>query len=124
LRFQNQANQEEIGWATPSVFVFSGLARNASLQESVLKLGSDIVGYKEFGDHHWYTIAELEAIGRKADEAGARYLVTTDKDYVRLPKDWRFGQDLVVLGVDIDFGGDRDRWRQFLLNQLDTHSKC
>jgi len=118
LRFQTQPNPDEITWAASPVFVFSGLARNASLRESALQMGINIVGYKGFDDHHWYTMAELEAVNRKAVASGSRYLVTTDKDYVRLPKDWRFGLDLIVLGVEIDFEGDSDRWRQFLLNQL------
>lgn len=101
------------------VFVFSGLAQNQAFQDSVRILGANVTGSLGFGDHHPYTAGDTRRIIRAALSAGSDYLVTTDKDYVRLPSRIRFPLTLVVLGIDIDFGGDRERWQRFIARQVE-----
>lgn len=48
-------------------------------------LGKNVVARKSFADHYQYTDADLEKLFAAADKKNA-YLVTTEKDWVRLPQ--------------------------------------
>jgi len=71
-----------------TVFGFAGIGRPAKFRATLEGLGCTVSGWREFPDHHPYRRAEIEAILRDADAAGA-ITVTTGKDAVRLPPDLR-----------------------------------
>ncbi|MCS7157134.1 MAG: tetraacyldisaccharide 4'-kinase [Blastocatellia bacterium] len=43
-----------------------------------------IAYFRSFRDHHWYTPRDLARVFKEAESAGAEFLVTTEKDWVRL----------------------------------------
>lgn len=100
-------------------FVFSGLANNADVLRTVVALGGRPVGAMEFPDHYAFSGLDREAVFRAARTCGADILITTEKDAVRLPGDAAFPLDLGVVGVDIDFGTDADRFLEFLTRKLE-----
>jgi tetraacyldisaccharide 4'-kinase len=65
------------------VFLFAGIARPASFEASARALGAVVTGARWFGDHHWYSDAELAELRLRA--AGS-LLVTTEKDLVRIAR--------------------------------------
>ena len=99
------------------VFAFAALARNDTFWTTVAELGARIQGTMGFADHHCYCQKDIDLLIQAARLPGCRTLVTTDKDFVRLP-DIALPMDLVVLGVEINFGDDTDRWRQFIAERL------
>jgi tetraacyldisaccharide 4'-kinase len=60
--------------------------------------GAKLAGFQAFADHHPYTELELGRLAREAGMAGAT-LVTTEKDWVRLPKGWRGRIRAVPVGI-------------------------
>ncbi len=63
---------------------FSGIGRPAKFFETLRQTGADIVSAKAFPDHHRFS--EEEALGLIEDADGAdALLVTTEKDWVRIP---------------------------------------
>jgi tetraacyldisaccharide 4'-kinase len=66
------------------VMAFAGLARPEKLFDTLSGLGADLVARVAFPDHHRYTDKDLHALASRAAAANAR-LVTTEKDWVRLP---------------------------------------
>jgi tetraacyldisaccharide 4'-kinase len=104
-------------------FAFSGLARNHEFQESLSKLGLRIDGAMGFKDHHPYDPDDAKRIARAAQAAGSDYLVTTDKDYVRLPQKKSYPLDLVVMGIEIDFKTDHERWRRFVADRIGSFDR-
>lgn len=66
------------------VFVLSALARNSAFEQTVRSMGAQIAGVHFERDHHRYTIDELDAIVAEADGLAAGYVVTTEKDWVKL----------------------------------------
>lgn len=80
------------------VFGFAGIARPAKFRATLETLGCTVALWREFPDHHPYRRAEIAAILREADAAGA-VAVTTEKDAVRLPPDLR--DSVRVLRVEI-----------------------
>ena len=66
------------------MFLFSGIANPARFVKTVKSKGRNVVGFMEFPDHHQYTKNDIDTITAEAIKAGAKYLVTTEKDAVRL----------------------------------------
>jgi tetraacyldisaccharide 4'-kinase len=106
------------GWKKETSFGFSGIARNADFQNTVKNLGFNTSGFLEFSDHHRYTACDLHYIQSKAESAGARCLITTEKDLVRLSPQNPFPLQLIVVGVKISFGNHREQFISFLKQQL------
>jgi tetraacyldisaccharide 4'-kinase len=67
-----------------SVFAFSGLADNEQFFTSLRAGGMKVVATRGFADHHPYTASDVESIKRAAAEAGAKAIVTTEKDAVKI----------------------------------------
>ncbi len=70
--------------ADASVFLVTGIAHPIRFAESVARLPNEIMGTLEFGDHHSYGEADLARIESAVSDAGANWILTTTKDYVKL----------------------------------------
>jgi tetraacyldisaccharide 4'-kinase len=70
------------------LFAFAGIGRPEKFFITLREVKVDLVGTREFADHHPFQEAELQAMQKRAEVFGAR-LVTTEKDAARLPKAWR-----------------------------------
>jgi tetraacyldisaccharide 4'-kinase len=101
-----------------SIFGFSGIARNTEFQNTVKNLGFNAQGFLEFSDHHHYTEQDLIDIQSRADNSGARQLITTEKDLVRLSPLNPFSMDLVAVGVKVSLGDERQEFLSFIKEQL------
>ena len=80
------------------VFAFAGIGQPEKFYQSLRNVGADVVGMRDFADHHAYRPEEIDAIRREASRLGA-VAVTTEKDLVRIAD--RSGID--VLPVTLDF---------------------
>jgi tetraacyldisaccharide 4'-kinase len=80
------------------VVAFAGIGRPAKFFASLRAAGAEVVSAHPFPDHHRYAEGELFRLRREAGAAGAG-LVTTAKDWARLPPFWRRG--IEVLAVEI-----------------------
>ncbi len=102
------------------VYAFSGLAGNSTFWDTIQALGGKLRGSQGFDDHHPYQIKDMERIVGAALRSGSDCLVTTEKDYVRIPREVRLPMDLFVLGINIDFRNDQGRWRRFIDQRLNS----
>jgi len=66
------------------VLTLCGIARPERFVATVREAGWTVVAERAFRDHHWFTAAEVAAVVADATAAGARAIVTTAKDAVRL----------------------------------------
>ncbi len=64
------------------VFAFAGIGYPKKFFNA---LGRNVVGTKSFADHYQYTEDDLEKLRAQAQSKGAK-LLTTEKDWVRLPE--------------------------------------
>jgi tetraacyldisaccharide 4'-kinase len=62
----------------------AAIARPRRFFDAVRARGGDLVHELEFPDHHWFTAADVERASRVARDAHAEFIVTTEKDAVRL----------------------------------------
>jgi tetraacyldisaccharide 4'-kinase len=85
------------------VFAFAGIGRPEKFFALLAEIGAKIAGAKAFADHHPFSATELSALRRAAEGAHA-LLVTTQKDYLRIPPSERHG--IVALPVCAVFESD------------------
>jgi tetraacyldisaccharide 4'-kinase len=82
------------------VVAFAGIERPEKFFATLRKLGAEIADAQAFPDHHVYSHGQLEQLRNKARVIRA-VLVTTEKDFVRLPPAQR--QDIRYLPVRAAF---------------------
>ena len=100
------------------VFAFSGIAGNEDFVAMVKNQGCQITGTCRFPDHHIYTDSELANIYDQAKQQHVDYMVTTEKDYVRIAHRITWPVTLMALGIRIDFGDDTERFSGYFGKQL------
>lgn len=66
------------------VFAFAGIAKPDSFRQILRREGFSVHGFEEFRDHHSYTAQDVAALVGAARASGARALITTEKDFVKL----------------------------------------
>ncbi len=85
------------------VYGFAGIGNPSRFFKTLNNIGADLVGEAHFADHHPYTDADLTQLYEEAMQSGAE-LVTTQKDWMRLPTDWR--DRVLTVPVRIHFSAD------------------
>jgi tetraacyldisaccharide 4'-kinase len=85
-------------FASRRLFAFAAIGHPQKFFAALHALGAELVGTRSFADHHPFRAGELAALRRAADRENAR-LVTTAKDFVRVPPAARDG--IEVLEVEI-----------------------
>ncbi len=66
------------------VLAFAGIGRPKKFFETLAQLGANIIATREFHDHHSFSRIDIDGL-RKAARSADATLVTTEKDWVRLP---------------------------------------
>lgn len=95
---------------------FAGLARPEGFFEDLAGTGTNMRGSIAFPDHHRYTESDFLRIYAEAVEKGARVIITTAKDAVRIPAPYR--DSILIAGMRIEFGRDKERFCGFLKKRL------
>lgn len=67
---------------------FAGIGKPWKVERALQAAGCDLADFLPFPDHHPYDEATLNRIADRATQFGAG-LITTEKDWVRLPPAWR-----------------------------------
>ena len=91
-------------WAVGKRFFgFCGIGNPASFRKTLLSTNIDLMGFKPYRDHYRYSPGDIRSIKRAAEKSGAEWIVTTEKDIMRL-KGLGLPGNLVLL--DIEFSVD------------------
>ena len=72
------------------LYAFAGIGRPNKFFDSLKRHGGDLVDAMSFNDHYKYKTTDLENLFELAAEYEAR-LITTEKDFVRVPSGYRKG---------------------------------
>ncbi|MBM4136209.1 MAG: tetraacyldisaccharide 4'-kinase [Nitrospira sp.] len=81
------------------LFGFCGIGNPESFRITLLSAGIELAGFKTYGDHYRYTLDDRETIIKNAKECGADWIVTTEKDIMRL-KGLELPENLVALVIE------------------------
>ncbi len=85
-----------------SIACFSGIATPESFERFLTEGGARLVHLRRFLDHHRFTAEDLAEVYAESREAGAEFIVTTEKDAVRLTEASACPLPLYFLRLEID----------------------
>ena len=68
-----------------AVFAIAGIAKPEKFHRTLGEIGADLVGFRDFPDHHYFSDEDIMESCESAAALGA-VPVTTEKDFVRLPQ--------------------------------------
>ncbi|MDR2200817.1 MAG: tetraacyldisaccharide 4'-kinase, partial [Puniceicoccales bacterium] len=83
------------------VALFCAVASPEGFEKFVLGLGANVIYKKRYIDHHRFTGSELSWINERAQEAD--FLITTEKDAVRIGHHIQFTIPLFYIRVEVQF---------------------
>jgi tetraacyldisaccharide 4'-kinase len=94
------------------VLAVAGIARPDAFFAALGDVGYAVVGTVAFRDHHAFSSDDLSDLAARAMQTGARYVVTTEKDLVRLLPHAPFAFQLlsVPLAVAVEPGAQLRAW--------------
>ena len=84
-------------------FVFSGIGNPGSFKETLLLAGINLKGFKSYRDHYRYAPKDIEKIVEHSKRSGADWIVTTEKDIMRL-KELSVPANLIALVIEFSVG--------------------
>ncbi len=84
---------------TRDYFAFSGLGYPEKFRMTLQENGMRLSGFQAFPDHHPYTAEDIEDVLRQADGA---QLITTEKDFVRIPPQFRHRVEVLPVVLTFD----------------------
>ena len=84
------------------VLLFSGLANPLNFEKTVISLDPSYIERIDFLDHHTFKDKDIDLIKKRAEDMNANYIITTEKDIVKLPKDIQL-ENLYILKIEFEF---------------------
>ncbi len=88
------------------IAVMSGIASPKSFEQFLEDAGAQIVYCEHFMDHHNYTEADIEEFFDRAKRFEADWVITTEKDAVRLEKFKQFELPFYYLRMEIEWASN------------------
>jgi tetraacyldisaccharide 4'-kinase len=105
--------------ASGPVAAFCAVGNPRAFFGQLRKEGFDLRHTRSFPDHHAYSRAEVETFAREAERAGARALLTTAKDAVKL-RSQAFPLPCYVVEIELEFDGE-DALRRLVKDTLNQY---
>jgi len=96
-----------------SLFGFCGIAQPMSFKSTILKEKLNLSDFISYPDHYLYSRPEIISLVERAKKMGAKGLITTAKDFVKLKEVYVPDFPLYVLSVKLQMGQEFDT---FLIN--------
>ncbi len=105
-----------------SVFLFAGIGNFRALRRQVAALCDDFDFALELSDHQEYDSALLQRIKDEADRYDSDVILTTGKDWVKLP-DFAFGREIYYLGQSVDLDPGEEKLVERLIERLGLETR-
>jgi tetraacyldisaccharide 4'-kinase len=93
------------------IFTFCGIGNPEAFLDTVKALGSNVVGWRAFDDHHRYTALDIADVCEESLYLGAELVLTTQKDWTKISplepdtKEMLFG----YLAIELEFLDGREK---------------
>jgi len=100
------------------IYAFCGIAQPDSFRKILLSAGARILSFDVFPDHHHYKKSELEKIRNGFIGDHGDYLMTTEKDAVRLRNYPEFLKILSVLRVEMEIISSARLLEEFIIKRI------
>ncbi len=83
------------------VIAFAGIARPEKFYKTLRQAGVEVAYSFDFPDHHYFSDKELNNIITQAEKINAS-IVTTEKDFVRIPKKYQKSIKILEITLELD----------------------
>lgn len=83
------------------ILAFSGIANPERFRVSLEASGAVVAGFLTFPDHHAFSATDLTRIETRAEEIQPDWIITTEKDAMRLPQENPFSRPLFFLEIKL-----------------------
>ncbi|MDO8446297.1 MAG: tetraacyldisaccharide 4'-kinase [Deltaproteobacteria bacterium] len=101
------------------VMALSAIANPSSFLNILSSMGGEIVSEVSFPDHYSYSLKELEEVIEKATVAGADYIVTTEKDAVKLEQlEPKMDIPIYYMEIGLDMHGEEQRFMEAVITGI------
>jgi len=121
----NTGNQYALSYLNRKrVFLFSGIANPASFEKTVSNLGAKVVCHLKFADHYHYRNIDIKKIIPKAENLHVDFILTTEKDYVRIIDFIPILKKIYYLTIEIRIRNYEDKLKNLLTSLLSDGSEC
>lgn len=102
------------------VLAFAGLARPEVFRETLIKLGVDLVYFKGFRDHYRFKPNEIRALIQMREKLGGQYLLTSEKDWVRMAAFAPMCSEMGYLSIQFKMISDQDRFFKMIKGAIES----
>lgn len=86
-----------------AVAAFCGIGNPAGFRHTLQRCGFRLAGFREFPDHHRYTVPELRAVADWAAGLPAEAIVCTQKDLVKIPPGEALALPVWAIAIEPEF---------------------
>lgn len=83
------------------VAIFCGIAAPKSFENFIEKLGAIIVYKRHFPDHYRFSEEDIANVFKSANALQAEYVITTEKDAVRVSPNWLYPLPFYFLRIEV-----------------------
>jgi len=85
------------------VVAFAGIGNPRVFRETLASLGADVVAFRGFKDHYMYQRDDLLSLIGLKKETDAHYILTTEKDWMRMGSIWPECSKIAYLCIQFSF---------------------
>jgi tetraacyldisaccharide 4'-kinase len=104
--------------AGKKVCVFCGIAKTDSFKKNLLAAGAQVLSFDIFPDHHRYNENELEKIKTRFIDCRADFLISTQKDGMRIQEFPEFLKIIYMLRIELEIIPSGESFKEFILDRL------
>jgi tetraacyldisaccharide 4'-kinase len=102
LFLNSRGDDYPLSWGEGKPFYgFCGIGNHRSFEGTLVRSGVILKGFRAFRDHYRYRQEDIDAIRKEADRNGAGWIVTTEKDIMRLRR-FSLPENLMSLAIDFN----------------------
>ena len=104
-----------------TVIAFSAIGNPASFEQTVASLGVKLVESIRYPDHYDYGMREMQYVLERAIKQGVHAIVITEKDAVKIPREFIYMKracPLYVLCIEVNFSDDKGLFEETILRVL------
>ncbi len=85
------------------VVAFAGIGNPGVFRETLMEMGAEVVDFCGFKDHYSYKKEDLVRLVRLKSQTDAQYILTTEKDWMRIASIWPECSEIAYLSIQFSF---------------------
>lgn len=90
------------------IAAFCGIGNPAGFRHTLLRAGAEVIGFREFSDHHAYGRQDVESLAAWANSLDVEMVVCTSKDLVKLRIERLDQRTLWALAIELEILAGRE----------------